>query len=271
MRLNERYRTALVTGAGSGVGAAFTTMLLKEGVRVWGTSREPSKLPERKEFSALALELAETESVSSVWAMAESESGGIDLLINSGGSGLFGRFAATPVDAWERQINILLNGPVRLARSAFASMRARGRGCVVNVSSMVAQFPTPMMSSYNAGKAALSAWSDSFELETTGSGVLIVDFRLGDYRTNFNRAMERPMGDVEDKELNNVMRRLDALLEKAPPPAHAARRLRSVLLRGRSGTICAGSFIQTRLAPLFERFVSRAISRFARRRYYRLT
>lgn len=270
MRLSKRYATALVTGAGSGVGAAFTSMLLDEGVRVWGTAREPSKLTERTGFSTLALELSDAESVSSVWAAAERDSGGIDLLINNGGGGLFGQFAATPADLWERQLDVLLHGPVRLARLAFGAMQSRGRGCVVNISSMVVQFPTPLMSSYNAGKAALSAWSDSLALEAAGSGLLIVDFRLGDYRTNFNQAMTKLGEDAMDQDQKRVMQRLDTLLERAPPPAHAARRLRSVLRRGTAGTVCVGSFGQTRLAPFLERFVPRAVSRFVRRRYYRL-
>lgn len=245
-------------------------MLLDEGVRVWGTAREPSKLVARPGFSPLALELGDPESIAAAWAAAERESDGIHLLINNGGGGIFGPFSAIPADAWERQIEVLLHGPVRLARLAFAAMRSRGCGGVVNVSSMVAQFPTPMMSGYNAGKAALAAWSDSFALEVAGSGILIVDFRLGDYRTEFNRAMERYFGDTRDETANKVLQRLDALLENAPPPAHAARRLRSVLRRGRDGTVCVGSFLQTKLAPFLERFVSRGFSRSMRRRYYRM-
>ena len=90
--LAKQYRTALVTGASTGLGRAMAGMLLDEGVRVWGTAREPSRLPVREGLTALALDLRSDASVDTAWAEADRAAGGFDLAIldvNLGGDEVF--------------------------------------------------------------------------------------------------------------------------------------------------------------------------------------
>jgi short-subunit dehydrogenase len=270
MRLGERHRNALVTGAGSGLGAAFADMLLAENIRVWGTSRDPSRFAARSNFSPLALELSDAASIERSWADAQAASGGIDLLINNAGDGVFGSSVDLSSEVWERQIEVLFFGPARLARLAFAAMHARGSGAIVNVSSLAAEFPIPFMSGYNAGKAALSAWTASLVLETTGSGVTVVDFRPGDLRTNFNSAMisrQESQADASPRAAR-VWARLEAALAASPEPALAARDLRRALVSGRSGVVRSGSFFQARVAPLLQRLAPQRLSARVRARYF---
>lgn len=271
MQLSARYRTALVTGAGSGLGAAFSAMLLAEGLRVWGTTRDLARLPAREDFSPVALELGDPGSINAAWEKAEAESGGIDLLVNNAGAAHFGVFCDAGAADWEREFSVLALAPTRLARLAFRAMRSRARGCIVNVTSLAVDFPIPYMSGYNAGKAALAALSASLHLEAAGAGVTVIDFRAGDHRTNFNRAMASTRSSLPASGAPaRVWARLEQMMAASPTPDAAARSLRHALLRGRGGVVRSGSFFQARVAPALARIAPAPLAAWVHARYFRL-
>jgi short-subunit dehydrogenase len=267
-KVSDLHRTAFVTGASSGLGAAFVEMLLADGVRVWGTARDATRLAARENFSPVPLDLADPGTAEKKFLHAADAAGGaFDLVIHNAGYGVFGPFAATDFGVWQAQLDDMLLATLRLAHAALRPMLARRRGCLVNVSSLAAEFPLPFMSGYNAAKAGLSAFSESLAFETRGTGVSVIDFRPGDYRTPFNQAMHRPSAEQSENEAR-AWRRLEANLLAAPSPARAAADLRRALLHGRSGTIRSGSFFQACLAPLFARLAPRVLLRAAQRTYY---
>jgi short-subunit dehydrogenase len=267
-KVSDLHRTAFVTGASSGLGAAFVEMLLADGVRVWGTARDPARLAARENFSPVALDLADPVAAEQNFLhAADAAGGGFDLVIHNAGYGVFGSFAATDFAVWQAQFEAMLLATLRLAHAALRPMLARRRGCLVNVSSLAAELPLPFMSGYNAAKAGLSAFSESLAFETRGTGVTVIDFRPGDYRTPFNQAMHRSSAQPSEIEAR-AWRRLEANLLAAPSPTRAAADLRWALLHGRSGTVRSGSFFQARLAPLFARLAPRALLRVALRIYY---
>jgi uncharacterized protein len=271
VKLSARYRSAFVTGAGSGLGAAFVGMLLQEGVAVWGTARDPVKLPPRAGFAPVALELGDRASIEAAWARAEAEAGGIELLINNAGGGVFGPFSSVPADEWERLFDVLTVGPAHLLRLASVAMAQRGCGCIVNVTSLAVELPIPLMSAYNAGKAALAALCASLELEAATRDLTVVDFRPGDYRTNFNQKMApTAQAFATDPARWRVWQRMEALMAEAPAPERAARDLRRALRRGRSGIVRSGSFFQAVVAPWFAAVAPSSVVRRLQRRYYRL-
>ena len=83
----------------------------------------------------------------------------------------------------------MLNATMRLSHAALRRMRERQRGCLVNISSLAVEFPLPFMSAYNVAKAGLSALTESLIVETRGTAINVIDFRPGDFRTDFNQAM----------------------------------------------------------------------------------
>jgi short-subunit dehydrogenase len=268
--VSDLYRTAFVTGASSGLGAAFVEMLLTDGVRVWGSARDTARLPARGNFSPVALDLADPMAAESVFLEAAAAAGGaFDLVIHNAGYGVFGSFAAADFAVWQAQLEAMLLATLRLARAALRPMLARGSGCLVNVSSLAAEFPLPFMTGYNVAKAGLSAFSESLIFETEGTGVSVIDFRPGDYRTPFNQAMHRLSAEPNKMEIC-AWRRLEANLLAAPSPARAAADLRRALRRGHRGTVRSGSFFQAHLAPLLARAAPLALRRAALRRYYRI-
>jgi short-subunit dehydrogenase len=266
--LSSLYRTAFVTGASSGLGRCFTEMLLAEGVRVWGTSRDPARLAGLgpQNFTGVTLDLAAAAAAEAAWQRAAREAGGaFDLVIANAGYGVFGEFGATDWAVWQAQLAAMLGTNLALAHAAYRGLRAQGRGCLVTVSSLATEFPLPFMSGYNVAKAGLSALSESLLFESRGTEVRIVDFRPGDYRTAFNQAMQNPTTSARTARTWSV---LDAMLEAAPPPARAAADLRRALGAGRRGIVRSGSFFQARLAPLAARLLPVAWMRSASARYF---
>jgi short-subunit dehydrogenase len=277
--LSGRYRTAFVTGASTGLGRAFAEMLLAEGLQVWGTARDPARLAHfgtpaspSSRFTPVALDLADARGAEGALIRAADEAGGgFDLVIQNAGYGVFGEFAGTDFAAWQAQLEGMLLATARLSQSAFRGMRARNRGCLVHVASVATEFPLPFMSGYNMAKAGLSALSESLIFEARGTGVTVIDFRPGDYRTAFNQAMhQRPTAAPADPRLTRAWRVLETHLEGAPLPARAAADLRRALVRGRSGVVRSGSFFQARLAPFLARFAPGAVRRAATARYFGL-
>ncbi|HWA87223.1 MAG TPA: SDR family NAD(P)-dependent oxidoreductase [Opitutus sp.] len=272
--LVQLYPTAFVTGASAGLGRAFVDMLLQEGVRVWGTSRDTVRLTDLASrnpasFTPVVLDLARAaEAEAAFTRAARYAGGGFDLVINNAGYGVFGGFDQVEFAAWQTQLDAMLGTTLRLAQAALRGMRARGRGCLVNVASLAVEFPLPLMAGYNVAKAGLSALSESLIFETRGTGISVIDFRPGDYRTDFNTSMHAVSPAASGSAAARIWQQLERSLRAGPPPARAAADLRRALLRRRSGTVRSGSFFQARLAPFLARIAPSSWRRTVMAKYF---
>lgn len=271
-QLSSLYRTAFVTGASSGLGQSFAEMLLAEGVRVWGTAREASRLAPlatHANFTSVVLDLDKPEEAEAAFANASAAAGGFDLVVNNAGYGLFAPFTSVDFSLWQKQLDAMLGATARLSHTALRGMLKAKRGCLVNVASLATDFPLPFMTGYNVAKAGLSALTESLIFETRGTGVTVIDFRPGDFRTGFNRTMQPQAGVLgHDERLARAWQELEKNLNAAPPPNCAATVLRKALLRQRSGTVRCGSFFQGQLAPFFIRFAPPGLRRAIIARYF---
>lgn len=273
--LSSRYRTAFVTGASTGLGRAFTDMLLAEGVEVWGTAREAARLPARARFHAVTLELGDGAAAEKSFLAAGQAAGGFDLVINNAGFGAFGSFAHTDFAVWEEQFRVMLVNTARLSQVALRGMLARKKGALVNISSIAGEFGMPYQAVYNTVKAGLSALNESLMYEVKGTGVIVLDFRPGDYRTDFEGSVRRPaQGAALDAgntaRMARVWGKFTAMMQTGPAPEHAAGSLKRALLRGRSGTVRTGRFFQAVLGPLLARFGSLSLKRKIQEKYFGL-
>lgn len=274
-RVSDHYRTAFITGASTGLGRAFAEMLLADGVRVWGTARDTARLADlvakhAGQFTAVALELRDGAGAEAALLAADRAAGGFDLVINNAGYGVFAEFVAADFSVWEEQITVMLTNPARLSHAALRGMLARGRGALVNISSLAAEFPLPFQSAYNITKAGLTALNESLLLETAGTGVVILDVRPGDYRTDFEGAVRRPVG-TDTPRMARAWAAFEAMMRSGPPPAHAAAALRRALLRRRSGTVRCGRVFQAVIAPFIARFGSLALKRRIQAAYFNVS
>jgi short-subunit dehydrogenase len=267
--LSARHRAAFVTGASTGLGLAFVEMLLAEGVEVWGTARDTRRIPARARLHAVALDLADGPAAEHAFLQADRAAGGFDLVINNAGFGAFGGFAETEFGVWERQMQIMLVNTARLAHAALRGMLARERGALVNVSSLAAEFPLPYQPAYNVVKSGLSALSEGLMIETRGTGVVVIDFRPGDYRTDFEGSVQRPAAITVPAQ-QRAWAAFSKLMTTAPAPTHAAESLRRALRRGRSGTVRTGRVFQAVIGPFLARFGTQGVRRAILRRYFDL-
>jgi short-subunit dehydrogenase len=276
-RVSDLHRTAFVTGASTGLGRAFTEMLLAEGVRVWGTSRDVARLAPLAQvpgFTGLALELNDGARAERAFHAAATAAGGFDLVINNAGFGVFGEFATVDFAVWQEQLQVMLLNTMRLSQAALRNFRSRRdgrvRGTLVNISSLAAEFPLPYQSAYNAAKGGLSGFNASLILEMAGTEIVIIDFRPGDFRTDFDGAVRRPQRETSPR-LAGAWSAFEAMMRGGPPPAEAAAALRSALLRNRSGTVRCGRLFQAVLAPFLARFGSQGLIRRIHARYFNLS
>jgi short-subunit dehydrogenase len=221
----------------------------------------------------VALDLGNAPEAETVFARAAQEAGGgFDVVINNAGYGVFGWFAQTEYAQWQGQIDAMLSTTALLSHLALRQMLARQRGCLVNVTSLAVEFPLPFMSGYNIVKAGLSALSESLIFETRGTPLNVIDFRPGDYRTNFNLAMP-PLPALAaptaaDELRARSWRILDANLKSSPLPSRAASDLRRALRRQRSGTVRSGTIFQARIGPFISRCSPAWLRRAVLARYF---
>ena len=122
------------------------------------------------------------------------------------------------------------------------------------------------MSGYNVAKSGLSALSESLMFESRGSGVRVIDFRPGDYRTDFNRSTRK----APVRRRPRAWAALEAALASSPAPEKAAADLRRALLADRSAVVRSGSVFQARLAPVLSRLLPRVVGSAATARYFGL-
>ncbi len=263
--LSSRYRTALVTGASTGLGQAFADMLVAEGVQVWGTARDLARVPDRPGFRGVALDLADGAAAARAFGTAEQAAGGFDVVVNNAGFGAFGSYAHTDFAVWEEQFRVMLVNTALLSQLALRGMLTRQRGALVNISSIAGEFGMPYQAVYNSVKAGLSALNESLMYEVKGTGVSVIDFRPGDYRTDFEGSVRRPeqpgLDPLNAGRMARAWATFEAMMRTGPSPAGAADDLRRALARGRSGTVRTGRFFQAVVAPFLGRFGSLRLKR----------
>jgi short-subunit dehydrogenase len=266
-RLHPSLRRALVTGVSRGLGKVLAEDLLGCGLEVAGTSRnwgllseEPKLLGVRK----MELDVASAVKVEDFIVREEVFLREVDLLINNAGEGLFGSFENLPPEEVQKQIQLLLLGPMRLTQAVLPCMKKRGFGVIVNVSSLAGRLPMTAFAPYNAAKAGLSAFSQSLMQECQGSGVNIIDFQPGDLRTPFNENVLLHKTDG----LEGLWDRQNWLISNAPLPETASMILLKTLIRPRNREVRAGSFVQRHLAPMAAEILPQTVLRWMLRRHF---
>lgn len=172
-------RTAIVTGASSGIGAAIATRLLSEGLHVVGCGRHEARVaeiltaadPTGKKSLAMACDVRDEASVRQLVAATRERFGGVDVLINNAGLGHAGTLADGRVDDWREMLEVNILGLCLCTREALADMRARGGfGQIIHIGSMAGQRVPPGAGFYGATKHAVRALTESLRLELREQG-----------------------------------------------------------------------------------------------------
>ena len=182
-----KNKTALVTGASSGIGAVFARELAKEGYAVTCVARSQDKLQGLvKELGSghriLAADLADSSQLQAV--AADVESAGYSLLVNNAGYGIYGRFEEIPLDRQEHLMAVNMNALVRLSH-AFLKNAATG-DALINVSSALSLLTYPGGAVYAGTKAFVTNFTESLWYENKDRGVYVMALLPGVTNTNFH-------------------------------------------------------------------------------------
>ncbi|MDQ1431337.1 MAG: hypothetical protein QOF40_1939 [Actinomycetota bacterium] len=174
-------RTALVTGASSGIGAATARALAAAGAAVAVGARRTDRLAdlaaelEKDGTSVLALELDVTDEAAGRAAITKTqqELGGLDILVNNAGVMLLGPIVGADTEDWRRMLHTNVLGLMYMTHAALPQMLDKGRGDIVNISSVAGRIARLGSGGYNASKWAVNAFSESLRQEVTARGVRI--------------------------------------------------------------------------------------------------
>lgn len=190
-------KTALVTGASSGLGAAFARELGARGADLVITARRAENLAalakelearEGVKVTVIALDLSEPGAAAKLFAETEGSGRAVDILINNAGGGLHQYFADTPWEKIERQIQLNVVALTELTHRFVRAMRERGKGHVLNVASIGAYTPTPTYATYSAGKAFVRDFTEAVAYELRNTDVRVCSLCPGGTLTEFHLA-----------------------------------------------------------------------------------
>lgn len=183
------FRTALVTGASSGIGEAMVEILAAAGVATVVVARRAERLQMLAErldgVEVLAADLTSVAGVVSVGARISDVEHPIDLVVNNAGFGTSGEFHTLDVDRLTDEVDLNVRALTQLSHFALETMVPRGRGWLLNVSSVVSFQPAPTLAVYAATKAYVTSLTESLHEEVRGAGVNVTALCPGLTRTEF--------------------------------------------------------------------------------------
>ena len=217
-------KTALVTGASSGIGEATAERLVMAGYKVYGTSRRAAKASQRS-FELLSLDVTSDELVEAAVREVVRLSGRIDLLVNNAG------FSIAPAGAEESSMEQARSifdtnffGMVRMTRAVVPHMRRQGGGRIINMGSVLGFLPAPYMALYAATKHAIEGYSESLDHELRTWGIRVSVIEPAYTKTQFDANLLQADAKLDEyRELRAALaKRLTEVLAAADEPGMVA-------------------------------------------------
>ncbi|MBF5042908.1 SDR family oxidoreductase [Aggregicoccus sp. 17bor-14] len=183
-----------VTGGASGLGRAIALRFARAGFKVCiGDLHEQRGAQVERELGAdglfLRCDVRKEEDLRRVAQTLEQRWGGVDVVVNNAGVAGAGAIEDLPLEDWQWIIDINLLGVVRGCRVFTPLLKRQGAGHIVNVASMAGLMDVPLMSSYNATKAAVVSLSETLDNELADAGIGVSVVCPSFFRTNLHESM----------------------------------------------------------------------------------
>lgn len=208
-------KTALITGASSGIGLELAELFARDGYDLVLTARSEEKLQARADdlkaqfgISAriIAKDLSSPQSPDAIFNELQRESVSVDVLVNNAGFGNHGPFHQTDLADELEMIQVNLTSLTHLTKLFVREMVRRGNGKILNVASVAAFLPGPLMAVYYATKAYVLSFSEALSEELRGTGVSVTCLSPGPTLTDF----QKRAGIEQIKILDGVAAALDS-------------------------------------------------------------
>lgn len=207
-------KTVLVTGCSSGFGRDMAKLFLAEGWNVAATMRTPSTtdFAAHERLLVTKLDVQDRASIDAAVSETIARFGGIDVLVNNAGFGLFGVFEETPRARMQEQFAVNVFGLMDVTRAVLPQMRKQRAGVIINVSSGAGVFTLPMISAYSASKFALEGFSEALSYELAPLNITVKICEPGG-------VLETNFGARSGQEASHA----EAIADYAPVKARAAK------------------------------------------------
>jgi NAD(P)-dependent dehydrogenase (short-subunit alcohol dehydrogenase family) len=198
-------RVCLVTGAARGIGATIAATLARHGGIVAVTdlngegalARAAAIVDAGGQATAFALDVTDTAAIEHVADAIEDRLGPLDVVVNNAGLAVIGPSVDVTDETWNLHVDVMLSGPFKLCRRAGRSMLPRGRGAIVNVSSIGGFGGWPQRTAYNTVKAGVRAMTELLAVEWAPTGVRVNGIAPAVTRTEImTEVMERSGGAI---------------------------------------------------------------------------
>lgn len=195
-----KNKTALVTGASSGLGVDFARHLAAAGVNLVLVARREEALQQLKEelcnrhgvqVTVIPMDLGLPNAAAQLYEATRRLGHPVDILINNAGFGLFGNFMEIPADRERAMLELDIMAPLALTRIFGKDMLARREGWILQVASIGGYQPTPLYATYAAAKAFILNWGEAVNYEWKDSGVKMSVLSPGIADTEFFKVSEQ--------------------------------------------------------------------------------
>jgi len=170
----ETIMVVLITGASGGFGGVLAELLVKEGLSVYGSCRNPAANPQDPSFPMLAMEVTDEISVEKCIHEVLEREGRIDVVVNCVHEMMIGTVEEQTVDEVKALYDTNVFGALRVCQQVLPAMRKQGSGLIINMSSLGGLLAVPTMSAYTSSKFALEAMSEALYHELRGTGIDVV-------------------------------------------------------------------------------------------------
>ena len=251
-------KVVLVTGASSGIGAAISGQLARDGHRVFGTSRKVTgtdgSTVERSGVAMLALDVCSDDSVRACVAAVLAQAGRIDVLVNNAGYLLAGAIEEATIEQAKAQFDTNFFGTARMVKAVLPTMRAQRSGHIINMSSLAGIVPAPFWGYYNASKFAVEGYTETLRLELTPFGIKVSMVEPGAINTPFfAQAAPPPMPEYSPWR-DRALGTMKGFEQKAPGPDVVAQVVSRVVAASSPRLRYPVTF-EGRMFPLMRRFL----------------
>ena len=191
-------KVTVITGTSSGIGFETALAFAREGYYTYATMRDTSKGDKIKEISqkenlkieVLELDVDKEDSVKIAIKQILDQKQRIDVLVNNAGWGLWGCVEDISIDEFKAQFETNFFAIIRLIQEVGPTMREKGSGTIVNISSYAGRIGFPVSPAYTSSKFALEGLSESLRLELAPFGVNVIIIEPGIVNTNFFKPMK---------------------------------------------------------------------------------
>jgi hypothetical protein len=232
MALDYRGKTALITGASSGLGVEFANQLAGRGANLVLVARRKDRLQavadavvlmHKVQVTVIVADLSEVGAAEKLFKSLTRKKISVDVLVNNAGFGTFGKFKNEDIEKISEELRLNISTLVELSKLALPSMLKNNDGVIINVASTAAYQPIPYMSVYAATKAFVLSFTEALWGELIGTNVKAIALSPGGTKTEFfevasNGKAPDGLGKLQTVEqvITVVMNALD---KKTPPPS----------------------------------------------------